>query len=183
MHFYPEERLAIFIDGVYLHSLSKTLNFDVDFRRVLEFFRSQCTLIRATYYTVTPKTDEHTAVRPLADWLSYNGFGVRTRVAKEYVDDTGRPRIKGHMHGEMIVDALEMAVNVDHILLVAGDGIFRPCAEAIQRRGVRVSVLSTLKTQPPMIADDLRRQADQFVEIGSIVDAIVRTEPRRERAA
>jgi len=79
---------------------------------------------------------------------------------------------------ELAVDAMELAPHVDHVVIFSGDGDFRPLIEALQRKGVRVSVVSTIRSQPPMIADELRRQADNFIELDELRDVVGR--PMRE---
>src|SRR5262249_54854556 len=74
-------------------------------------------------------------------------------------------KVKGNMDIELAVDAMEIAGSIDHMVLFSGDGDFRSLVEAVQRRGVRVTVVSTISTQPPMVADELRRQADVFLDI------------------
>jgi uncharacterized LabA/DUF88 family protein len=110
----------------------------------------------------------------LIDWLDYNGYAVVTKPAKEFVDSLGRRKVKGNMDIELAVDAMEMAGTIDHIVLFSGDGDFRSLVEAVQRRGVRVSVVSTITTQPPMVADELRRQADEFIDLVQLVGKIGR---------
>ena len=168
MHFYSTERVAIFIDGQHLHALTKALGFDVDFKEFLKFVGGQCNLVRASYYTALPDTDENISVKPLVDWLAYNGFTVVTKIARTYTDENGHRRIKGRMDGEIIVDALEMAPRVNHILMIVGDGIYRRTIEAIQGKGVRVTVLSSIHAESAMVADELRRQADQYIDIKDI---------------
>ena len=116
--------------------------------------------MRAFYYTALIEDQEYSSIRPLLDWLDYNGYTVVTKPAKEFTDSTGRRKVKGNMDIELAVDMMELAPHVDQIVLFSGDGDFRPLVEAVQRRGVRVSVVSTISTQPPMVADELRRQAD-----------------------
>ena len=125
---------------------------------------------------------EYSSIRPLIDWLDYNGYKVVTKAAKEFVDAAGRRKVKGNMDIELAVDAMEMAAHLDHMVLFSGDGDFRSLVEAVQRRGVRVSVVSTITTQPPMIADELRRQADEFVDIAHLMGRIGRdVSERNER--
>ncbi|MGL5137758.1 MAG: NYN domain-containing protein, partial [Beijerinckiaceae bacterium] len=126
------------------------------------------TLLRAFYYTALIEDQEYSSIRPLVDWLDYNGYTVVTKPAREYTDAMGRRKIKGNMDIELAVDAMELAPNIDQMVLFSGDGDFRSVVEAVQRKGVRVSVVSTIATQPPMIADDLRRQADEFVDLMSL---------------
>lgn len=168
MAFYPDERIAIFIDGSNLHSTCKTLDYDIDYRKLLDLFRGKGRLIRANYYTALIENDDYSPIRPLIDWLDYNGYHVITKRAREYTDRDGRRRIKGNMDIEMVVDMIDIADVVDHILLFTGDGDFRAAIKAVQRKGTRVSVLSTLKSKPPMLSDDLRRQADAIIELSDM---------------
>ena len=165
MLFYPEERIAIFIDGANLYSAARSLQFDIDYKRLLDLFRSKGRLIRAFYYTALLEDQEYSPIRPLVDWLDYNGYTVVTKATKEFIDASGRRKVKGNMDIELAVDAMELAEHVDQIVLFSGDGDFRSLVEAVQRRGVRVTVVSTISSQPPMIADELRRQADVFTDL------------------
>jgi len=175
--FYPEERLAIFIDGANLYATAKALGFDIDYRRLLALFAAKGRLLRAFYYTALMEDQEYSPLRPLVDWLDYNGFTVVTKPAKEFTDHAGRRRIKGNMDIEVAIDMLEIADRVDHIVLLSGDGDFRRLVESIQRRGVRVSVVSSIKTQPAMISDELRRQADNFIDLMELQGSIARVAP------
>jgi uncharacterized LabA/DUF88 family protein len=159
------ERIALFIDGANLYATAKSLGFDIDYKRLLKEFQSRGRLVRAFYYTALVEDQEYSSIRPLIDWLDYNGFSVVTKPAKEFVDSAGRRKIKGNMDIELAVDAMEMSSHLDHIVLFSGDGDFRSLVEAVQRKGVRVTVVSTNATQPPMVADELRRQADEFIDI------------------
>ena len=180
MHFLPTERVALFIDGASLYSASRNLGFDVDYRNLLVFFRRKAHVIRAYYYSAVLETEEYSPLKPLTDWLAYNGYALVTKPAKEYTDAAGRRRVKGSMDIEVAVDMLEMADRIDHAVLFSGDSDFRRLVEAVQRRGVRVSVVSTIRTSPPMVGDDLRRQADQFLDLSDIAPEFTRrqTEPR-----
>jgi uncharacterized LabA/DUF88 family protein len=177
------EKIALFIDGANLYATAKSLGFDIDYKRLLKEFHSRGRLIRAFYYTALVEDQEYSSIRPLIDWLDYNGYAVVTKPAKEFVDSLGRRKVKGNMDIELAVDAMEMAEHVDHIVLFSGDGDFRSLVEAVQRRGVRVSVVSTVTTQPPMVADELRRQADEFLDLIQLANKIGRDPGERvERA-
>lgn len=179
------ERLAVFIDGANLYAASRTLGFDVDYKNLLAYFRRQGYLVRAYYYTALLETDEYSPLRPLVDWLGYNGYAVVTKPAKEFTDATGRRRVKGSVDIEMAVDALDLAPHLDHVVLFSGDGDLRRLVESLQRRGLRVSVVSTIRTQPAMIADELRRQADLFVDLADLAEHVTRrqVEPRPRLAS
>jgi uncharacterized protein (TIGR00288 family) len=147
------DKIALFIDGANLYATAKTLGFDIDYKRLLKEFQSRGTLVRAFYYTAIIEDQEYSSIRPLIDWLDYNGYTVVTKATK------------GNMDIELAVDAMELAEHVDQIVLFSGDGDFRSLVEAVQRHGVRVTVISTISSQPPMIADELRRQADVFTDL------------------
>ncbi len=161
----PGEKIALFIDGANLYATAKSLGFDIDYKRLLREFQSRGYLLRAFYYTAVIEDQEYSSIRPLIDWLDYNGYTVVTKATKEFVDQTGRRKVKGNMDIELAVDAMELAGTIDHMVLFSGDGDFRSLVEAMQRKGVRVTVVSTVSTQPPMVADELRRQADVFLDI------------------
>ena len=182
--FYRDERLALFIDGSNLYAATKALGFDIDYKLLRSEFMRRGKMVRAFYYTALIENEEYSPIRPLVDWLDYNGFTLVTKPAKEFTDSTGRRKIKGNMDIELAVDAMEMADHVEHIVLFSGDGDFRSLVGALQRKGVRVSAVSTIRSQPPMIADDLRRQADNFIELEELKDVIGRPprpmQPMRE---
>ena len=186
IQFYPHERVALFIDGANLYGTSKSLGFDIDYKRLMGFFGERAHLIRAFYYTALIEDQEYSPIRPLVDWLDYNGYTMVTKPTKEFTDASGRRKIKGNMDIELAIDMMEMAEHLDHIVLFSGDGDFRRLVEAVQRKGVKVTVISTIQTQPPMIADELRRQADRFVDLNDLTGQIARGPsegggPRRPR--
>jgi len=162
------DKLALFIDGVNLHATSRALGFDIDFGSLLRYFEQRGRLIRAHYYTAISEGQEYSSIRPLVDWLDYNGFAMVTKPAKEFRDPAGNRRIKGSMDIELTVDAMKLAPNVDDIVLFTGDGNFRALVAALQEQGKRVSIVSTLETKPAMVADELRRQADRFIDLADL---------------
>ncbi len=178
MQFHPSERLALFVDGANLYATAKTLGFDIDYRRLLGHFKKQGQFVRALYYTALAEDQEYSSIRPLIDWLDYNGYSMVTKPTKEFTDSMGRRKVKGNMDIELTVDAMKLAPSLDHIVMFTGDGDFRALIAALQEQGKRVSVVSTLQSQPPMIADELRRQADQFIEIADLENVICRTTSR-----
>ena len=183
MEFNPQERIGLFIDGSNLYAAARSLGFDIDYKRLREEFSGKGRLIRALYYTALVEDQEYSPIRPLVDWLDYNGYTLITKPAKEFTDAMGRRKVKGDMDIEIAVDMMELSGALDHIVLFSGDGDFRRVTEAVQRRGVLVTVVSTIRSQPPMIADELRRQADNFIELQDLEPLIAR-EPkwRTERA-
>ncbi len=179
--FYPNERVGLFIDGANLYSAARGLGFDIDYRRLLGQFRQSARLIRAYYYTALIEDQEYSPIRPLVDWLDYNGFTMVTKPTKEFTDASGRRKIKGNMDIELAIDMLEMSDKLDHVVLFSGDGDFRRLIEAVQRKGLRASVVSTIRSSPPMVADELRRQADNFIELAELAPMIARQGERPAR--
>ena len=174
MLIYPEERLALFIDGANLYATARSLGMEIDYKNLKSYFSDKGRLIRAFYYTAILEDQEYSPLRPLIDWLDYNGFTLVTKPVKEFTDEHGRRKIKGNMDIEIAVDMLNISEALDHVVLFSGDGDFRRLLEAVQRRGVRVTVVSSHSTQPSMIADELRRQADQFVDLKELRDILGR---------
>ncbi len=183
MKFYPQERIGLFIDGANLYAAARALGFDIDYKRLLEIFSIEGRLIRALYYTALIEDQEYSPIRPLVDWLDYNGYTMVTKPTKEFTDSMGRRKLKGNMDIELAIDAMEMCDNLDHIVLFSGDGDFRRLVEVVQRKGTRVSVVSTVRSQPPMAADELRRQADCFVDLYDLMPQIQREGQHREDPA
>jgi uncharacterized LabA/DUF88 family protein len=174
MKFYPTERIGLFIDGANLYAAARALGFDIDYKKLLQLFADKAHLVRAFYYTALIEDQEYSPIRPLVDWLDYNGYTMVTKPTKEFTDASGRRKIKGNMDIELAIDVMEMAERLDHVVLFSGDGDFRRLVEAVQRKGVRVTVVSTIRSSPPMVADELRRQADVFVELDDLSGSIAR---------
>ena len=170
----PREKVVLFIDGANLYATSKAIGIDIDYRRLLAEFQSKAYLLRAYYYTALVEDQEYSSIRPLIDWLDYNGYTVVTKATKEFIDASGRRKVKGNMDIELAVDAMELAEHIDQMVLFSGDGDFRCLVEAVQRKGARVTVVSTVKSTPPMASDDLRRQADNFVDLADLAEIIGR---------
>lgn len=173
--FHPDDKMAIFIDGANLYATSKALEFDIDYSKLMKWATSIGRLVRIFYYTALIEDQEYSPLRPLVDWLDYNGYSLVTKTAKEYTDSYGRKRIKGNMDIELAIDMIEMADHVDHIILFSGDGDFKRLVETIQKKGVKVTVISTLKTDTPMVSDELRRQTDCFFDLCDLEDVICRS--------
>ncbi len=181
MKFHPEDRFALFIDGSNLYAAARALGFDIDYRRLLKVFQAKGRFVRALYYTALIEDQEYSPIRPLVDWLDYNGYTMVTKPTKEFIDDAGRRKIKGNMDIELAVGVLEMTESLDHAVIFSGDGDFRSLIEAVQRKGLRVTVVSTMRSNPPMIADELRRQADCFIELADIRSEIERQDGPKEQ--
>jgi uncharacterized LabA/DUF88 family protein len=164
----PESRLAVFIDGSSLFYSTRALGFDVDFKRLLAWLNRHGTLLRAYYYATLYEDRDHQSTRPLLDWLDYNGFTVKAKPIKEYDDGNGRRKAKRTISIDIAVDALEVAQRVDKLMLFSGDGNLRRFVEAIQRHGVLTTVVSTIRTPTPMLADELRRQVDEVIDLEDI---------------
>ena len=174
MPFYPEDRIALFIDGANLYSSARNLGFDIDFKKLRALFGAKGRLVRSFYYTALIDDQDYSPLRPLVDWLDYNGYTLVTKPAKEFTDSEGRRPIKGNMDIELAIDMLEITDRIDHVVLFSGDGDFRRLVEVVQRRGVQVTVVSTTRSNPPMVADELRRQCDEFIELRDLEPEISR---------
>ncbi len=172
----PREKIALFIDGANVHASSRSIGIDIDYRSLLERFQQEAYLLRAYYFTALVEEQDFSSIRPLIDWLDYNGFMVITKPVKEYTDSLGQKKLKGNMDIELCVTALEMAPYYDHMFLFSGDGDFTPLVCALQRKGKKVSVVSTLANDSPMVADELRRQADYFVDLEEIAKFAARAQ-------
>lgn len=164
----PTERVAAFIDGPNFYAAAKNAGVDTDFKKLRAHLGDNSQFVRAYYYTPVSDTEEFSPVKPLVDWLGYNGFQMVTKPLKEYTDAEGRKKTKGSMNVELTINAMELADKVDHIILFSGDGELAPMIEAVQRKGVRVTVVSSKDGNQSMISDDLRRQADAFVDLSSL---------------
>lgn len=174
MNLDTRSRVILLIDGANLHATTRALRLELDFKLLLAVFRQRSKLIRALYYTAVLEDQEYTSLRPLIDWLEYNGYTPVTKPAREFVDAMGRRKIRGNMDVELAVDAMRFAVHVDELVLFSGDGDFKYLVAALQQLGKRVTVISTLSSDPPMVADELRRQADQFVDLAELRPLIER---------
>lgn len=183
-----DEKAVLLIDGANFWAMARNLahpSGDVDYKRLRAWFAGRMRLLRAYYFTalLTSGEDEFSPLRPLIDWLDYNGYQVITKPTKEFTDSNGRRKTKGNMDMEIAVTAMQFAGKVDHVILASGDGDFRCLVEALQQHGIRVTVLSTLATNPPMVADELRRQADYFLDLNAIMSDVARVRQVREAAA
>ena len=175
MDFYENERIGLFIDGANLHATARSLGFDIDYKQLLDIFKKEGKLIRAFYYTAIVEDQKNSPIRSLVDWLDYNGYTLITKPAKEQIDTTGQRKIKGNMDIEIAVDAIEVCEQIDHVVLFSGDGDFRRLVEHLQRRGKRVTIISTVRSNPPLVADELRRQADFFIDLEDLKESIERS--------
>src|SRR5262249_27929501 len=136
-------------------------------------------LMRAFYYTAVIEDQEYSSIRPLIDWLDYNGYSVVTKATKEFVDQTGRRKGKGNMDIELAVDAMEIAEHIDQMVLFSGDAAFRARVEGVRRGAAPATAVSTISTQRPMVGEELRRQADVFLDIVELQKKIGRAPAER----
>lgn len=170
------DKIALFIDGANLYATAKALDIDIDYKRLLEEFQSRGALLRAFYYTAIIEDQEYSSLRPLTDWLDYNGYTVVTKPAKEFIDASGRRKVKGNIDIELAVDVMGLVDHIDQMVLFSGDGDFRSLIQAVQRRGVHVTVVSSIQSQPPMVADELRRQTDVFIDLAELQSKVGRAQ-------
>ena len=180
MPLYEDDKTALFIDGANLYATTRGLGMQLDFSAMLEYFEERTRLVHSFYFSALSDSEEYNPVKPLTDYLSYHGYNVVTKTAREFTDTRGQRRIKGNMDIEMTVRMLELAPRLDHMILFTGDGDFRCAVDAVQRMGVKVSVVSSMKTNPPILSDELRRQCNDFIELESIADNFLRREKSGE---
>ncbi len=172
-----QEKTAFFIDGANLYKAARNLGFDIDYKNLLAKAQAGCQLIRASYYTAIQedRDQDYSPLRPLVDWLDYNGYTMVTKTTREFTDQQGRKRFKGSTDIELAVDMMQLADRLDHIILFSGNGDFRRAIEAVQAKAVRVTAVSTVKSAPPMASDELRRQADSFIDLADLEEIIGRS--------
>jgi uncharacterized LabA/DUF88 family protein len=180
VYFRKEERLAVFIDGASLSMAVTALDFDVDFRRFSRLFQENSNLIRIYFYAMVP--NENASIRTLIDWLDYNDYTVAAKTGRTLLDDAGKRRNTGDFAVDLAVDALRLARTIDHVTIVSGNSRYRPLVAGLQQMGCRVSVVSTLRPQP-LIDEDLRRQADQFIDLADLREQIERGKAAAATAA
>ena len=172
MYFYPNERIALLIDGMSLESALAALGEDIDYGRLRAFFARKGRLVSAGFYVSFSDDAEYEAARAKLEWLEENGFAIIARRASTSDLDPGRRRMRKSVSVDLAVDALQLAGNVDHLVLFSGDGQLRRLVEALQEEGKRVTVVSTIRTRHPIASDELRRQADQFLDLVNLAALI-----------
>lgn len=179
--FYTTDKIALLIDGIHVHGVKRDLEFDIDYKKLMTEFARRGRLARASYFTtILEDTKEYCPMRPLIDWLGFNGFALRTKPARVFYDESGNKRVKRSMLVEIAMEAMELADHVDHIVIFSGDGDLRAAVEAVQRKGVRVSICSSINSGSQTVSDDLRRQADNFIEMKDLQKAIQRDEKPKQ---
>lgn len=179
----PDDKTAVFIDGANLYKTAKTLGFDIDYKSLLARTKRETRLVRAYYYTAMQedKDADYSPLRPLVDWLDYNGFTMKTKAAREFTDKEGRKRYRGSTDIELAVDMVLMASKLDCIVLFTGNGDFKHAIVRAQEAGCRVVCVSTVQSQPPLASDDIRRQADQFIDLVDLEGVIARkSSPKKQ---
>lgn len=174
---HERDRVALVIDGPSIYQTSKHLGFDVDYGKILSLLRESCRFYRAYYYTVLRETEAGLTMMPLVDWLEFNGYTVFHKVMREFELEDGRRKTKGTIIPEISTDLGDIATQVDHILLVSGDGDLAYAVEAAQRKGCKVTIISSTLTSPAAISDELRRRSDHFLDLEFLRPAISRRHP------
>lgn len=158
----PHEVTALLIDGANAYETQRVLGYQIDWQKTIKFFKPQ----QALYFTALPEKDinKPNNLFKMIDHISYNGYVLVTKPVK-YFDNNGVTTPKGNMDVEMAVHTLKAARWANHIVLFTGDGDFRMAVEDVQSQGVKVTVVSSCITRPSMVADELRRQANEFIDL------------------
>lgn len=168
------EPTAVLIDGYNTLSTTKLLKFDIDFRKLLNLFQNKTRLVKIYYFaSLRDNPADHDPMIPVIQWMMYNGYNVISKKMNEFMN-IDNIQSKGNMDVEISVTVLEMVKSVDHIVLFTGDENFRFLIEAVQRMGTRITVCSSMQCQPQIMSDDLRRQADNFIELNNLKSEIQR---------
>ena len=169
---YEDERCAVFIDGSSIYRICRSLDVEIDYRALRNIFADAGRLVQARYYTTVLGDQSYLSIRPLIDWLSYNGFVVVTRTIRAGQDAGEDGRSEGGIGIELAVDVIEMASRLDHVILFTGNGDFVRLIQLLQRRTVRTTVVATVNGASSMVSDELRRQADRFVDLRALAPFI-----------
>lgn len=162
-------KVGVVIDGAHASALAHTSGIQIDWRRWKAWFETdEDDVLRQYYVTLTMPPDEsgQVSLRPLLDYLTYNGYTIVTKEQKNAASS---------MNVEFAVTAMQFATNVDELVLVTGNGDFAVMVDAIKRTtAARVVVVSTIE----VIADNLRRAADEFIDFKNEIAAKVARAPR-----
>lgn len=161
----------VLIDGANMSFAMNAIGRRFDWKKLRHFFVEAdyglCLGLR--YYTaIHERADGEQPLRKIVDWLSYNGYLVVSKMTKSYENSDGSTRIKGNMDIEMATDMIRFAPRVDKIHLFTGDADFTYAVKAVQDMGVIVDVYSTMQGANSIIGDDLRRQANNYIDIGDL---------------
>ncbi|WP_188129507.1 NYN domain-containing protein [Rhizobium sp. RU20A] len=176
------EKVIVFIDGAHFYFVAKSLDFEIDFQKVLAYFKSEAYLVRANYYTAIAEDQEFIGLRPLVDWLDYNGYRVVTKAYKDLTDPSGKKRVRSSMEMELACDLFEQIDTADHLIIIAGDSDLARLVQTAQLKGKKVTVMSTLTGQLASISDELRRKADQFVDLSGFKEKFSRSGHSKNRS-
>jgi uncharacterized LabA/DUF88 family protein len=176
VEFHKDERLIAFIDGPYLIGAAHQLGFEIDFARLLGLFRSKGRLFSIRFFASPDDQSEGVDMGQLLSWLNDNGYTTRARHLVDVTDEAGLLRPRGNVHVDLAVDIMMAIDTADHFVLFFADASFRNLIAALQSRGRRVTVVSTLQSRSHGAADELRRQADQFVDLIDLEASISREE-------
>lgn len=165
-------RLSIFVDGNNMFYAQQKNGWFFDPKRVLEYFTSEknVELINAYWYTGLKDPQDQRGFR---DALISLGYTVRTKILKEYYDDTsGRYSQKANLDIEIVVDMFNTVEQYDRVILFSGDGDFERAIEQLRSKNTHITVVST----EGMIARELRNVTDRYIDLNNIRDRIEKAE-------
>lgn len=162
------------IDGPSIYQICRSLDVEIDYQALRSIFADAGYLVQARYYTTILNDQLYSPLRPLIDWLSYNGFIVVTRTMKAGQDSEQCRRLDHGIVVALAVDAIEISSRLDHVILFTGNGDFLRLVQLLQRRTVRTTVVGTVNGPSSMSSDELRRQADTFVDLRALVPFVGR---------
>lgn len=170
--FYSNEKFSVFIDSWSLNQASRSIELQIDFKRLRDELVKRGRLQALNYYTVVDEREEDNPLIPLLQWLSYNGYRVHRKLVRGFTNDDGRRVVRGSLDVEIALDMMASAQNVDHIVLFSGNRDYVYAVESVQRLGCRVTLCSTRQAESHICSDELRRAVDSFIELEDLADSI-----------
>lgn len=164
--FYNTERIGLFIDGYSLYQTVRAMDLRIDYKALRDLFASKGRLNRVQYFATVNDhdPDEFNPQRKTFDWLQYNGFDVQTIQTRSFTGSDGEIQYRGNASVLMTCYALKHAEHLDHVVILTGNADFAPLITALQERGTRVTMVSTIKNGS-LCSDQLRRSADDFIDL------------------
>ena len=176
--------VMLFFDGANTQMAAKALSFEIDYKKLRDGFAERCNVLRSYYFQATPPDgyENYAYVKPLTDFLSYNNYHLITKPFRQFKDADGVVRGKGNMDIEIAIQMMKSMNKADYLFLFSGDGDFKPLLEECQLNGhAQIVVVSTLHSEPPVVSDELRKQADHYIDWANL-EPVVKLNPRNNEA-
>lgn len=165
-------RVSIFIDGNNMFYAQQRNGWFFDPRKILEYFTREqdVRLVNAFWYTGLKDSQDQRGFR---DALISLGYTVRTKLLKEYYDDTsGRYSQKANLDIEIVIDMFNTVEQYNRVVLFSGDGDFERAIELLRSKNTHITVVST----EGMIARELRNVTDQYIDLNTLRSEIEKSD-------